>query len=120
MQYDTLKDAKHVITLDEAIARELDMEFIDEPEEIHSLNDKLGIANMQVSCDVQIVNCTYGYCRRSNDPYKKTNKNCRLKLNAFGKELLAEHIRTCVAQDIREGRDETIEELVNTLQKMMK
>lgn len=86
MQYDTLKDAKHVITLDEAIARELDMEFIDEPEEIHSLNDKLGIANMQVSCDVQIVNCTYGYCRRSNDPYKKTNKNCRLKLNAFGKD----------------------------------
>ena len=41
-------------------------------------------------------------------------------LNAFGKELLAEHIRTCVAQDIREGRDETIEELVNTLQKLMK
>ena len=41
-------------------------------------------------------------------------------LNAFGKELLAEHIRSCVAQDIREGRDETIEELVNTLQKMMK
>ena len=41
-------------------------------------------------------------------------------LNAFGKELLAEHIRTCVAQDIREGRDETIDELVNTLQKMMK
>ena len=41
-------------------------------------------------------------------------------LNAFGKELLAEHIRSCVAQDIREGRDETIDELVNTLQKMMK
>ena len=41
-------------------------------------------------------------------------------LSAFGKELLAEHIRTCVAQDIREGRDETIEELVNTLQKLMK
>ena len=30
------------------------------------------------------------------------------------------HIRSCVAQDIREGRDETIDELVNTLQKMMK
>ena len=41
-------------------------------------------------------------------------------LNAFSKELLAEHIRTCVAQDIRAGRDETIDELVNTLQKMMK
>ena len=41
-------------------------------------------------------------------------------LNAFGKELLAEHIRGCVVQGIREGRDETIEELVNTLQKLMK
>ena len=41
-------------------------------------------------------------------------------LNAFSKELLAEHIRTCVAHDIREGRDETIEELVTILQKLMK
>lgn len=41
-------------------------------------------------------------------------------LNAFSKELLAEHIRTCVAQDIRDGRDETIDELVATLQKLMK
>ena len=41
-------------------------------------------------------------------------------LNAFNKELLANHIKTCVAQDIRAGRDETIDELVDTLQKMMK
>ncbi|MGN0563745.1 MAG: metal-sensing transcriptional repressor [Candidatus Heritagella sp.] len=41
-------------------------------------------------------------------------------LNAFCKELLANHIRTCVAEDIREGRDETIDELVETLQKLMK
>lgn len=41
-------------------------------------------------------------------------------LNAFAKELLAAHIRTCVATDIREGRDETIDELVATLQKLMK
>ncbi len=41
-------------------------------------------------------------------------------LNSFNKELLAEHIRTCVAKDIREGRDETIDELVHTLQKLMK
>ena len=41
-------------------------------------------------------------------------------LNAFSKELLANHIRTCVAQDIREGRDETIDELVDTLQRLMK
>ena len=41
-------------------------------------------------------------------------------VNAFNKELLANHIRTCVARDIREGKDETIDELVTTLQKLMK
>ena len=41
-------------------------------------------------------------------------------LNAFNRELLANHIRTCVADDIRNGKDETIEELVCTLQKLMK
>ena len=39
---------------------------------------------------------------------------------AVNKELLASHIRTCVARDIREGKDETIDELVATLQKLMK
>lgn len=41
-------------------------------------------------------------------------------LNSFNKMLLAEHIRTCVAEDIRQGKDETIDELVMTLQKLMK
>lgn len=41
-------------------------------------------------------------------------------MNAFNKELLASHIRTCVAQDIRDGKDEVIDELVETLQKLMK
>lgn len=41
-------------------------------------------------------------------------------MNAFNKELLASHIRTCVAQDIRGGKDEVIDELVGTLQKLMK
>ena len=41
-------------------------------------------------------------------------------LNAFNRALLAEHIRTCVATDIRQGKDEVIDELVATLQKLMK
>jgi len=41
-------------------------------------------------------------------------------INAFNKELLASHIKTCVADDIRNGNDETIDELVATLQKLMK
>ena len=39
---------------------------------------------------------------------------------AFNRDLLASHIRTCVVKDIREGKDEVIDELVLTLQKLMK
>ena len=41
-------------------------------------------------------------------------------LNAFNRELLASHIKTCVADGIRHGDDEKIDELVTTLQKLMK
>ena len=41
-------------------------------------------------------------------------------LNSFSKVLLSNHIRTCVRNDIKEGNDEVVEELVATLQKMMK
>lgn len=41
-------------------------------------------------------------------------------LNSFNKVLLAEHIRTCVTEDIREGKEEIIDELVLVLQKLMK
>ena len=41
-------------------------------------------------------------------------------LNSFNKELLAKHIKTCVVDDIKEGHDETIDELVKILQKVMK
>ncbi|MBD5460965.1 MAG: metal-sensing transcriptional repressor [Lachnospiraceae bacterium] len=41
-------------------------------------------------------------------------------LNSFNKVLLANHIKTCVTRDIREGREETVEELLDTLQKLMK
>ena len=41
-------------------------------------------------------------------------------LNSFNKELLANHMRTCVADNIRAGNDDVIDELVVTLQKLMK
>ena len=41
-------------------------------------------------------------------------------LNAFSRELLSEHIRTCVTEDIRQGKDETVDELLVTLQKLMR
>ena len=41
-------------------------------------------------------------------------------LNSFGKELLSSHIRTCVADGIRQGDGDVVDELVTLLQKMMK
>ena len=41
-------------------------------------------------------------------------------LNGFSRELLSNHIRSCVAEDIRQGKDETIDELVALLPKLMK
>ncbi len=41
-------------------------------------------------------------------------------MNSFNKELLASHVRSCVARDLRAGRDEVIDELVVLLQKLMK
>ena len=41
-------------------------------------------------------------------------------LNGFNRELLSNHIRTCVMDDIRNGNDEIVDELMQTLQKLMK
>ncbi len=41
-------------------------------------------------------------------------------LNAFSRELLSSHIRSCVVNDVRAGNDEVIDELLDTLQKLMK
>ena len=41
-------------------------------------------------------------------------------LNAFNKELLANHIHSCVVNDIKNGKEDTVDELCATLQKLMK
>ena len=41
-------------------------------------------------------------------------------LNSFSRTLLASHLHTCVTEDIRQGRAETVDELMETLKKMMK
>ena len=41
-------------------------------------------------------------------------------LNAFSRELLANHIRTCVVADIQNGQTEVVDDLLNTIQKLMK
>ena len=82
MQYNTLKYAPKVLTLEDSISKQLSMDFIDSEDDILDLNRKMGIFSMQVSCDIEIINCTYGYTRRVSDP-AQAKKN--LKLVAFNK-----------------------------------
>lgn len=41
-------------------------------------------------------------------------------LNSFNKVLLANHLKSCVIEDIRKGNNQVVDELVKTLQKLMK
>ena len=41
-------------------------------------------------------------------------------LNSFRRELLSEHLHTCVAEGIRQGNDEVIDELAAALQRLLK
>ena len=41
-------------------------------------------------------------------------------VNAFSRELLASHVKTCVVNDIREGKDEVVDDLLDTLKKLMR
>ena len=41
-------------------------------------------------------------------------------LNAFSRELLSNHIHTCVVQDIQNGHLEVVDDLLVTIQKLMK
>ena len=41
-------------------------------------------------------------------------------IHAFNRKLLSNHIHSCVVRDIREGKDEVVDELMVTLQKLIK
>ena len=41
-------------------------------------------------------------------------------INAFNKELIGNHIKGCVARDLRQGKEEVVDELITALQKLMK
>ena len=41
-------------------------------------------------------------------------------LNGFNKVLLSSHINTCVVKDIRDGKEEAVDELCETIKKLMK
>lgn len=41
-------------------------------------------------------------------------------INSFAREILESHIRSCVAEGVRSGDDEKIEELIKTIERFIK
>ena len=76
----------------------------------------------QISFHFRLINCIRGMVEKSAycPDILVQVAAANAALNAFTKELLANHIKTCVADDIRAGNDEVIDELVTTLQKLMR
>lgn len=85
------------------------------PEEYKSLINRLNRIEGQVRGVKKMLD-TNTYCA---DILIQTSA-IQSALNAFNRELLCNHVHTCVADDIRNGKDETIDELVSLLQKLMK
>ncbi len=85
------------------------------PEEYKSLINRLNRISGQINGIKKMVEES-AYCTDILIQVSAVNS----ALNSFNKALLSEHIRTCVADNIREGDDEIVEELVETLRKLMK
>ena len=86
-----------------------------EEEELRRLNNRLSRIEGQIRGIKEMLNHDV-YCTDILIQVSAVNA----ALNSFSKELLVSHIKTCVATDIRAGKDETIDELVHTIQKLMK
>ena len=84
-------------------------------EELRALQNRLSRIEGQIRGIRKMVD-TNAYC---TDILVQTAA-VNAALNAFSRELLSAHIKTCVADDLRAGKDETVDELVATLQKLMK
>jgi len=89
------------------------------PEEMKALINRLNRIEGQVRGIRGMVENS-AYCPDILTQVAATSAALNAAVNAFNKELLASHIRSCVADDIRAGHDEAIDELVQTLQKLMK
>ena len=86
-----------------------------EEEELRSLKNRLSRIEGQVRGIGKMLD-TDAYCTDILTQVSAINS----ALCAFSRELLASHIRTCVTEDIRAGKEETVDDLLDTIYKLMK
>lgn len=85
LEYNTLKSSKRIITINEAIENQLELGVIQNKSDILKVNEQYGIANAQVSQDIEIITSTFGYTRKVKDPEKVSNGGI-LNLKPFRNE----------------------------------
>lgn len=85
LEYNTLKNSKRIISIDEAIENQLELGVIQNKSDILKVNEQYGIANAQVSQDIEIITSTFGYTRKIKDPEKVSNGGI-LNLKPFRNE----------------------------------
>lgn len=86
-----------------------------EAEELNKLNNRLKRIEGQVR-GVQRMLEEDAYC---TDILTQVSA-IQSALHSFNQELLMSHINTCVVEDIRNGNDEVVTDLVKTIKKLMK
>ncbi|MFI3324841.1 MAG: metal-sensing transcriptional repressor [Clostridia bacterium] len=85
-----------------------------EKEELDKLNNRLKRIEGQVR-GVQRMLTEDAYC---TDILTQVSA-IQSALNSFSEELLFSHIQTCVVEDIKNGNDEVVKDLVKTIKKLM-
>ena len=79
IEFNTIKNSKRKITLDEVIERLKELEYLRNRNTIDELNSKYGIKKAQVSLDIEIITSTYGYTRKYKNPKEATYGELCLK-----------------------------------------
>ena len=92
VEYDTLKNAKSIVSLEKAIERGVELKSIVDREDVTNLLKEMSIKNIQVSESVQIVNYAYGYTRLNSCPEEGGSSN--LRLNGFDGKVFTNILET--------------------------
>lgn len=124
IEFQTLKYAKKRIMLDDAIQQAIRVEKIADGAEVRELNKRLGISDVQLSYDIELITSAYGFMRKKNDPTMITDGR-QLKLNSFGRDregmrvycskletegILIEIDRNRIIQWLRDNKVEGVDE----------
>lgn len=79
IEYFTVKNPTSKMLLDEAINKMISIDAIFDKAEISALHEKLGITDVQISYDTEIITSTYGYTRIFSDPTRAINGQLKIK-----------------------------------------